>query len=120
MGVRISIDDFGTGYSSLSQLHWLPVDEVKIDRSFVQALGRGDAAIVRAVIDLARNLGLRAVAEGVEDGATYQLLKALDCDLVQGWFVSRPKSPAQLLRWLRERRDEALAVAVLESDASNR
>jgi diguanylate cyclase (GGDEF)-like protein len=120
MGVRISIDDFGTGYSSLSQLHWLPVDEVKIDRSFIEALSRGDAAIVRAVIDLARNLGLRAVAEGVEDGATYQLLKALDCDLVQGWFISRPRSPAQLLRWLRERRDDAAAVAVLETDASNR
>jgi diguanylate cyclase (GGDEF)-like protein len=113
MGVRISIDDFGTGYSSLSQLHWLPVDEVKIDRSFVEALGSGDAAIVRAVIDLARNLGLRAVAEGVEDGATYQLLRALDCDLVQGWFVCRPKSSTQLLRWLRERRDEAAAVTEL-------
>jgi diguanylate cyclase (GGDEF)-like protein len=111
MGVRISIDDFGTGYSSLSQLHWLPVDEVKIDRSFVEALGRGDSAIVRAVIDLARNLGHRVVAEGVADGATFQLLKALDCDLVQGWFVSRPRSAAQLLRWLRERRDEAAAVA---------
>jgi diguanylate cyclase len=102
MGVAISLDDFGTGYSSLQHLRRLPLSEVKIDRSFVlgMATDRGDAAIVRSVIDLAEALGLRAVAEGVEDERTWRLLAAAGCHAAQGWFHARPMPPAELERWL--------------------
>jgi EAL domain-containing protein (putative c-di-GMP-specific phosphodiesterase class I) len=88
-------DDFGTGYSSLQHLRRLPLAEVKIDRSFVlgMATDRGDAAIVRSVIDLAEALGLRAVAEGVEDERTWRLLAAAGCHAAQGWFHARPMPP---------------------------
>jgi len=94
MGVKISIDDFGTGYSSLAYLKELPVDEVKVDRSFVKdmAVSSRDACIVRSVIDLGHNLGLRVVAEGVEDEATLALLREWGCDLVQGYLLGRPVS----------------------------
>ena len=84
--MRLSVDDFGTGYSSLSYLKRLPVQEVKIDRSFVTgcATGAEDVAIVRAIIDLGRHLGLEVVAEGVEDQATWDLLASMGCDLVPG------------------------------------
>ena len=90
MGIAVSIDDFGTGYSSLAHLKRLPVDEIKIDRSFVMnmALDRSDAVIVRSTIELARNLGLRVVAEGVEDAAVWQELADLRCDLAQGYLIS--------------------------------
>jgi diguanylate cyclase (GGDEF)-like protein len=102
LGVRLSVDDFGTGYSSLSYLQRLPVQEVKIDRSFVAALEAGpeNVAIVRAIIDLGRNLGLDVVAEGVEDQATWNRLAALDCDLVQGWHLARAMPIDELLPWL--------------------
>ncbi|HZS87317.1 MAG TPA: EAL domain-containing protein [Chloroflexota bacterium] len=102
-GVRISVDDFGTGYSSLSYLQRLPVDELKIDKSFVQqmATANRDAAIVTSTIGLGRGLGLRVVAEGVEDQATWDRLAELGCDIVQGYFVSRPLPPAEFARWLR-------------------
>ena len=102
MGVAISLDDFGTGYSSLQHLRRLPLSEVKIDRSFVlgMATDRGDAAIVRSVIDLAEALGLRAVAEGVEDERTWRLLAAAGCHAAQGWFHARPMPPAELADWL--------------------
>jgi len=92
MGISLSIDDFGTGYSSLSYLKGLPVDEVKIDRSFVSGMtvDEDDATIVRSVVDLARNLRLRVVAEGVEDAPTLAALAALGCDMVQGYYLSRP------------------------------
>ncbi|MFF5293534.1 putative bifunctional diguanylate cyclase/phosphodiesterase [Paractinoplanes globisporus] len=102
MGVAISLDDFGTGYSSLQHLRRLPLAEVKIDRSFVlgMATDRGDAAIVRSVIDLAEALGLRAVAEGVEDERTWRLLAAAGCHAAQGWFHARPMPPDDLSTWL--------------------
>jgi diguanylate cyclase (GGDEF)-like protein len=102
MGVRISIDDFGTGYSSLAYLKRLPVDEIKIDRSFVidMKLDNNDAVIVRSTIDLAHNMSLRVVAEGVENPETLRLLTALGCDVVQGFFVSRPLPYDELIRWL--------------------
>jgi diguanylate cyclase (GGDEF)-like protein len=105
LGVRLSVDDFGTGYSSLSYLTRLPVHEVKIDRSFVIGLrdDTDDAAIVRAIVDLGRHLGLQVVAEGVEDQVTWDLLAEMGCDLVQGWHLSRPMPAADLLPWLRAR-----------------
>jgi diguanylate cyclase (GGDEF)-like protein len=102
MGIGISIDDFGTGYSSLAYLKRLPVDELKIDRSFVShmALDENDAAIVRSTIGLAHDLGLTVVAEGVEDQAAWDMLSGLGCDIAQGYFVSRPMPAADLARWL--------------------
>jgi diguanylate cyclase (GGDEF)-like protein len=92
MGLSIAIDDFGSGYTSLRHLKELPVDELKIDKSFVTSVAenRDDATIVRTMIELARNLGLRVVAEGVENEHTWQLLRSLDCDLAQGFFFSEP------------------------------
>jgi diguanylate cyclase (GGDEF)-like protein len=102
MGVAISLDDFGTGYSSLQHLRRLPLAEVKIDRSFVlgMATDRGDAAIVRSVIDLADALGLRVVAEGVEDERTWRILAAAGCHAAQGWFHARPMPAVDLDQWL--------------------
>jgi len=102
MGVRLSVDDFGTGYSSLIHLRQLPVDEIKIDKSFVtgMATNDADAAIVRTVIDLAHNLGKQVCAEGVEDEETWKMLCDLGCDLAQGYFFSRPVPAAELMRWL--------------------
>jgi diguanylate cyclase (GGDEF)-like protein len=101
MGVRISIDDFGTGYSSLSRLKRWPIDELKVDRSFVENMVNDDhdTAIVRATITLAHDLGLSVVAEGMEDEATWNLLAALGCDVAQGYFMARPMPPQQLLAW---------------------
>jgi EAL domain-containing protein (putative c-di-GMP-specific phosphodiesterase class I) len=106
LGVQISIDDFGTGYSSLTYLKRLPVHEVKIDRSFVDTMSSDDAnaTIVRSIIDLGRNLSLRVVAEGVEDGITWETLAALDCDVAQGYFLSKPIPPDRLTPWLVQRR----------------
>ena len=92
LGPRLSVDDFGTGYSSLAYLQRLPVDEVKIDKFFVLSMAddNGAEAIVRSVLDLARNLGLHSVAEGVEDRAAFDRLTALGCAEAQGYFMSRP------------------------------
>jgi len=101
-GVSIAVDDFGTGYSSLAYLTRLPVDELKIDKSFVQRLAADDkdATIVASTIALGHALGLRVTAEGVEDQATWERLAALGCDLAQGYYVSPPLPPAALARWL--------------------
>jgi diguanylate cyclase (GGDEF)-like protein len=102
MGVRISIDDFGTGYSSFAYLRDLPVDEVKIDRTFVRDMARSgsDRAIVRATIDLAHALDLTVVAEGVEDVETWEMLIGMGCDRVQGYYVARPLPAATFEEWL--------------------
>lgn len=102
MGVRLSVDDFGTGYSSLTHLRELPIDEIKIDKSFVMGMATSDAdaAIVRTVIDLAHNLGKQVCAEGVEDEAAWQTLRALGCDLAQGFWIARPMPADELMQWL--------------------
>jgi diguanylate cyclase (GGDEF)-like protein len=105
IGLTLSVDDFGTGYSSLANLKRLPVDVIKIDKSFVMdmAIDPSDAAIVRSTIDLAHNLGLRVVAEGVESHQSWTSLHELGCDLAQGFYVSRPLPAPDLGRLLRER-----------------
>ena len=105
VGVGLAVDDFGTGHSSLVQLRALAVDVLKIDRSFVTDMCRveDDALIVRSTIDLAHGLGLRVVAEGVEDEPTRGALAALGCDVVQGFHLCRPLSGDQLLTWARDR-----------------
>ena len=102
MGVELSIDDFGTGYSSLAYLKRLPVDELKIDKSFVLNMESdiGDTKIVRSTIDLGHNMGLRVVAEGIESEAVWRLLAALGCDQGQGYFMSRPIAADQLGQWI--------------------
>jgi diguanylate cyclase (GGDEF)-like protein len=102
MGVGLAIDDFGTGYSSLTYLSELPVTELKIDRSFIMSMATsdGDAFIVRATIDLGRNLGLRVVAEGVETESVWNRLAELGCDVGQGYYLSRPVPATELTRWL--------------------
>ncbi|HWO43820.1 MAG TPA: EAL domain-containing protein [Candidatus Eisenbacteria bacterium] len=103
MGLRLAIDDFGTGYSSLALLHRLPVDVIKIDKSFVLKLATEahDAVIVRSIIYLAHNLGLKVVAEGVENRETMRLLMKFGCDLAQGFHISHPRLPEELPRGLR-------------------
>jgi diguanylate cyclase (GGDEF)-like protein len=105
LGVKLSLDDFGTGHSSLSYLKRLPLDEVKIDRSFVMGMtdDDNDAAIVRTTIDLARNLGLDVVAEGVESETILRNLSELSCDIAQGFYLSRPLPAAELDGWLAAR-----------------
>jgi EAL domain-containing protein (putative c-di-GMP-specific phosphodiesterase class I) len=109
IGLRLSVDDFGTGYSSLANLKRLPVDGIKIDKSFVIDMPHdaSDAAIVRSTIDLAHNLGLKVVAEGVESHEAWQRLAALGCDLAQGFHISRPLPADALTRLLAERRRAA-------------
>ncbi|MBW1601582.1 bifunctional diguanylate cyclase/phosphodiesterase [Streptomyces sp. JJ66] len=104
-GVKMSLDDFGTGYSSLVHLRRLPVSELKIDRSFVArlAVDSQDAEIVRCTVDLAHSLGLLVVAEGVEDDETWERLRDLGCDAVQGWLVAAAMPPAETTAWLRAR-----------------
>lgn len=104
-GVQIAVDDFGTGYSSLSYLRDLPIDELKLDRTFVFPMA-DDAragALVASTIDLAHSLGLRMVAEGVETDVAYTELARLGCDQAQGYFMSRPVPAAELEKWLSDR-----------------
>jgi len=103
LGVKISIDDFGTGYSSLAYLKELPVDEVKIDQSFVQNMtdNSRDSCIVRTIIELGHNLGLRVVAEGVEQRSVLELLTGLGCDVAQGFYLSHPLTHQQFEQWYK-------------------
>ncbi len=108
VGVRLAIDDFGTGYSSLSYLHQLPLDSLKIDKSFVVSMARQQrsASIVRSTIELAHNLGLTVVAEGVEDPASFGLLARLGCDVAQGFYMSEPRDIEDLMRWITTQQAE--------------
>jgi len=107
LGVTLSLDDFGTGYSSLGHLRRLPVREIKVDRSFVERMSTDprDRAIVRSVIDLAAGLGTQVVAEGVEDQATWELLRAMGCDTAQGWLLSKALPAQELTPWMLARAD---------------
>ena len=104
MGMGLSIDDFGAGYSSWVYLRKLPVDEIKIDRSFVMGMmaNREDMAIVRSTVDLAHNLGLKVVAEGVETKEIWDQLVALVCDAAQGDYISPPLPPDGFINWVKE------------------
>jgi diguanylate cyclase (GGDEF)-like protein len=113
LGPRLSIDDFGTGYSSLSYLQKLPVHEVKVDKSFTMSMSanESDAAIVKSIVDLAHNLDLKVVAEGVEDRGSWQRLERMGCDIAQGYYLSRPIPPEAFDEWLTawpERRNELI------------
>jgi EAL domain-containing protein (putative c-di-GMP-specific phosphodiesterase class I) len=101
-GVRFSIDDFGTGHSSLSQLAVLPVDELKIDRSFIAQAGTGSVTIVTSTIELGHSMGLKVVAEGVEDGPAWNLLRRLGCDFAQGYLISPPMAAAEVPEFVRK------------------
>ncbi len=114
LGVELSLDDFGTGYSSLAHLKALPVGELKIDRSFVSRMctDATDAAIVYALIQLARKLDIRLVAEGVEDRWTWDALRVLDCDLIQGYLISRPLPAADIESQLESQRRQRLSSGI--------
>lgn len=105
LGVVLAVDDFGTGYSSLAYLRQLPVDEVKIDKSFVLGMGTdlGDLAVVRSIVELGHSLGLTVVAEGVEEDIARDQLEAMGCDVAQGYLISRPLSERRLEAWLQAR-----------------
>ncbi|SER76624.1 putative bifunctional diguanylate cyclase/phosphodiesterase [Actinokineospora terrae] len=109
LGVVLAVDDFGTGYSSLAYLRQLPVDEVKIDKSFVLGMGTdlGDLAVVRSIVELGHSLGLTVVAEGVEDDAARDQLAGMGCDVAQGYLISRPLSESRLEAWLQARTMQA-------------
>ncbi|MES2091281.1 MAG: EAL domain-containing protein, partial [Pseudomonadota bacterium] len=123
LGIEISIDDFGTGYSSLSYLTTLPISELKIDRSFVNDLGTTlrSSAVVSAIIALARALGLRVVAEGVEQVSQMEVLYNLGCHICQGFLYARPMPATQVEKWLLETdADQSLPrIALLSDDMGN-
>ena len=119
MGIHLSIDDFGTGYSSFSYLKKMPVDEIKIDKSFVIGMltDSDDATIVRTVIDLGHNLGLKVTAEGTENEGVLRALAALKCDLAQGYHVSRPLPSEKFESWLDQYIREVKPSLVLHRPA---
>jgi EAL domain-containing protein (putative c-di-GMP-specific phosphodiesterase class I) len=100
-GFKLSIDDFGTGYSSLAYLKKLPVDELKIDKSFVMGMegSEDDTQIVRSTVELAHNLGLTVVAEGVETARVWELLREMRCDHAQGYYMGKPMPADEFERW---------------------
>jgi diguanylate cyclase (GGDEF)-like protein len=127
MGIRISIDDFGTGYSSLAYLKKMPASEVKIDKSFVLDMlkNENDAAIVRATIDLAHNLGMKVVAEGVENKETADRLAELGCDILQGYYFSKPLASQNFSAWIsdhtpREKQATAMGTESLSVAGGNK
>jgi EAL domain-containing protein (putative c-di-GMP-specific phosphodiesterase class I) len=113
LGVALSVDDYGTGYGSLEYLRDLPVHELKLDRTFVRhlAAGSADAAIVTSTVQLAHALGLRMVAEGVEDDEALGLLRRIGADVAQGYHMCRPHPADVVTEWLRVRQQRALAGA---------
>jgi diguanylate cyclase (GGDEF)-like protein len=122
LGIRLSVDDFGTGYSSLANLRRLPIDELKIDRSFVSPMlqDESDLIIVRSTINLGHDLGLRIIAEGVEDGATLERLAMLGCDLAQGYHLSRPMDAGAFDDWLSDRPSPAATALARERSPDTR
>jgi diguanylate cyclase (GGDEF)-like protein/PAS domain S-box-containing protein len=112
MGIKLSIDDFGTGYSSLAYLKTLPVNTIKIDKSFIADMANDetDSMIVRSIIFLAHNLGLKVVAEGVEDKKGWDLLSSYDCDIVQGYYLQRPLVEPEFKSWLKTRLESEKSV----------
>ncbi len=110
MGIKLAVDDFGTGYSSLAYLRRLPIDEIKIDKSFVQGMvtDLSDMAIVRAIVDLGHSLGLAVIAEGVEEEAARDALRSMRCDGIQGSLVSRPLPIDRFEAWLSTRTTPAV------------
>ncbi|MCB2184450.1 MAG: bifunctional diguanylate cyclase/phosphodiesterase [Desulfobulbaceae bacterium] len=104
LGIKLSIDDYGTGYSSLSYLRKFPAAEIKIDKSFVMNMMRDEdnAVIVKSTIDLVHNIGRQVTAEGVEDQQTTEMLSRLGCDFIQGFHISKPKSPEEFLAWMKK------------------
>ena len=116
LGVEVAIDDYGTGYSNLAYLAGLAVHELKIDRTFVQDMTRQatHATIVASTAGLTSSLGLRLVAEGVEDAATWEMLGALGCDVAQGFYLARPLPAAEIALWLHTRESAKRAPHVLE------
>ncbi|HUQ09576.1 MAG TPA: EAL domain-containing protein [Steroidobacteraceae bacterium] len=119
LGVKLSIDDYGTGYSSLSYIMRLPVQELKIDRSFISRMATDEeiSTIVRSTIDLGHNLGLKVVAEGVEDQSAWNILRSLGCDDAQGYFMSKPLSPDLLAAWIRANEGNFQGVPGSRGDA---
>ena len=114
MGVGISIDDFGTGYSSLSYLKEIPVNELKIDKSFVMEMevNENDAVIVRSTIDLAHNLGLKVTAEGVESKGSLEMLDALGCDRIQGFYLCPPVIGERIVPWIKKWEEKKPSIVV--------
>ena len=112
IGVRFAVDDFGTGHSTLSNLRRLPVHELKIDRSFVTPMlnEASDGVIVRSTVDLGHALGLKVVAEGVEDPVTLARLREIGCDRAQGHHFSKPVPPIEFMRWI-SRYEQTRAIA---------
>ncbi len=102
--MKLSIDDFGTGYSSLSYLKRFPADMLKIDRSFIRALGEDveDTVIVQMILDLAHTFGMEVIAEGVESAEQLESLRSMGCDLVQGYYLARPVPPEDVPKFLAQ------------------
>ena len=114
LGTNLSIDDYGTGFSSLQYLKIMPIDEIKIDKSFVTDMVNydDDAVIVRSIIDLSHNLGLKVVAEGVETQDVFDILEILSCDVIQGYHISRPVPSDSLEKWLSLRKNDSITSKV--------
>jgi EAL domain-containing protein (putative c-di-GMP-specific phosphodiesterase class I) len=109
LGVSVALDDFGTGYSSLAYLQKLPIDSLKIDRSFVSAIGE-QTTVIRAILSLAHSLGMKVVAEGVETIAQREFLLSIGCNEMQGFFFSKPAAPDEIESLLRS--DQPLGGAL--------
>ena len=114
MGIGISIDDFGTGYSSLSYLKEIPVNELKIDKSFVMNMetDENDAVIVKSTIDLAHNLGLKVTAEGVESNGSIELLNILGCDRAQGFYICHPIPADRIITWVNKWEEKKPSIVI--------
>jgi EAL domain-containing protein (putative c-di-GMP-specific phosphodiesterase class I) len=100
-GIAIALDDFGTGYSSFESLKRLPVDILKIDRSFITELSEGDSAVVTSIVEVAKALGMQSLAEGVETAEQLRLLRGAGCELVQGYYISEPLPAAEVTEYLK-------------------